>query len=129
MNDDRTHDLDTLMASLRADRTDTRAFLEALAARLDGAMPGQIAIARGGGLFAKKSVKSITLELGEFNFTITDAGHGKLTAQRVRVVRGVALRTEQVSVDDWLLGVVAELREQAESSSRGREALERLLLG
>jgi hypothetical protein len=129
LNEDRTHDLDTLMASLRADMNDAHAFLQALAARLDGAMPGQVEVQRGGGLFAKKAVKRVELQLGDFHFRITDAGHGRLTAERVRVVRGVALRTEQVSVDEWLAGVVAELRTQAESSSRGREALERLLLG
>src|SRR4051812_38333391 len=44
-------DLDLLAASLRADATDTAAFLGALAARLEGAFPGQVEVQRKGGIF------------------------------------------------------------------------------
>src|SRR3954469_2875366 len=52
-------DLDLLAASLRADATDTAAFLEALAARLEGALPGQVEVQRKGGLFGGKGVRRI----------------------------------------------------------------------
>jgi hypothetical protein len=48
-------DLDLLASSLRADAGDTAAFLDALAARLEGAFPGQVEVERKGRLFGAPS--------------------------------------------------------------------------
>jgi hypothetical protein len=40
-------------AGLRADATDLNAFVEARAVKLEGALPGRVAIARHGGLFSR----------------------------------------------------------------------------
>ena len=42
-------DLDLLAASLRADAGDLDAFVEALAAKLEAALPGQVEVERRGG--------------------------------------------------------------------------------
>ena len=123
-------DIDLLLASLRADSADTHAFMQALAARLDGALPGRVTVERGGGLFSRgKTARKIELDAGDHRYTIEDAGHGRLQARQVRVVRGVALKTDDLPVDSWLAELARDLAEEAEASGRGREALERLLLG
>ena len=123
-------DIDLLLASLRADMADTHAFLQALAVRLDGALPGQVEVERRGGLFARDHpVKRIALDLGERRYSIADEGHGRLRAERVNVVRNIALKTEQLSADEWLQSLAADLAGMAQRSERGRMALERLLLG
>jgi len=44
---------DMVAAGLRADAADLDAFVEALAVKLEGALPGRVAIARHGGLFSR----------------------------------------------------------------------------
>jgi hypothetical protein len=127
---DGNQEIDQLLASLRADAGDAHAFLQALAVRLDGALPGQVEITRGGGLFSReKAVKQIDLDLGEQRYSIAEEGRGRLRAQRVHVVRGIALKSDDLSVDTWLQSLAGDLTRLAETSSRAREALERLLIG
>jgi hypothetical protein len=121
-------DLDLLAASLRADATDTAAFLEALATRLEGALPGQVDVQRKGGLFGGKRVRRIEVRLAERHYEIEGNG-GPPTARRRSVVRGIALKTEELSVDAWIEALSADLLELAQTSERGRAALERLLTG
>jgi hypothetical protein len=119
-------DLDLLAASLRADATDTAAFLEALAARLEGALPGQVEVQRKGGLFGGKRVRRIAVRLGDSHYEIEGDG-GPPTARRRTVVRGIALKSEALPVDAWIDALSADLLALAQTSERGRAALERLL--
>jgi hypothetical protein len=107
-------DIDLLLASLRADAHDAHAFLQALATKLDGALPGQVRIGRHGGLFAReKPVQRLKLELDEFRHAIEDAGQGRLKAERTHVVRGIALKTEPLGVEEWIERLAAGLAEAA----------------
>jgi hypothetical protein len=122
-------DLDLLAASLRADASDTAAFLEALAARLEGALPGQVEVQRKGGLFGGgKRVRQIAVRLGDRHYEI-EGDHGALVARRRSVVRGIALKSEELGVDAWIEGLSADLLALAQRSEQGRLALERLLTG
>jgi hypothetical protein len=120
-------DLDLLAASLRADATDTAAFLEALATRLDTALPGQVDVERKG-LFGSKKVRRIAVRLGDSHYEIEGDG-GPPAARRRNVVRGIALKTEELPVDAWIDALSADLLALAQTSERGRAALERLLTG
>jgi hypothetical protein len=122
-------DLDLLAASLRADATDTAASLDALAARLEGALPGQVEVQRKGGLFGGgKRVRRIAVRLGDTHYEI-EGEHGALVARRRNVVRGIALKSEELGVDAWIEGLSADLLALAQRSEQGRLALERLLTG
>src|SRR4051794_16857492 len=122
-------DLDLLAASLRADASDTAAFLEALAARLEGAFPGQVEVERKGGLFGGgKRVRRIAVRLGDSHYEL-EGGHSALAARRRTVVRGIALKSEELGVDAWIEALSADLVALAQQSERGRLALERLLTG
>jgi hypothetical protein len=122
-------DLDLLAASLRADAGDTAAFMEALAARLEGALPGQVDVERKGRLFGgAKQVRRIAVRLGDTHYEIENDG-GAPTARRRSVVRGIALKSEDLGVDAWIDDLSRDLVALAESSERGRAALERLLTG
>ena len=130
MAEEREADIDLLMASLRADAADLHTFLQVLAVKLEDALPGQVHVQRHGGLFSHdKSVAKVAVDLGEHQYSISAGGRGQLQAQRQRVVRGIVLKSEDLSVDDWIRALVVELGQKAESSSQGRAALERLLLG
>jgi len=122
-------DIDALAASLRADASDTAAFLEALATRLEGALPGQVDVDRKGRRFGgAKRVRRIAVRIGDAHYEIEGDG-GALTARRRNVVRGIALKSEELGVDAWIDGLSADLLELAQSSERGRVALERLITG
>ena len=120
-------DLDLLASSLRADAGDTAAFLDALAARLEGAFPGQVEVERKGRLFGgAKRVRRIAVRLGDTHYEVESDG-GAVSARRRNVVRGIALKSEDLGLDAWIDGLSRDLLALAQDSERGRAALERLL--
>ena len=68
---------DMVAAGLRADAADLDAFVEALAVKLEGALPGRVTIARQGGLFSRsKRVREISVDMGECRYSlVSNAGH------------------------------------------------------
>jgi hypothetical protein len=106
---------------------DQRMFLGLLAQMLESALPDEIEIGRKGGLFAKKTVQRVIVTLGENRYTLEDPGRGPLMATRTRIVRGIALKTETVPVEEWLADLGAALDERAGSSAAAREALARMI--
>jgi hypothetical protein len=125
-----TEDFDLLAASLRADTSDLRAYVEALAAKLEGALPGSVRIARRGrGLFGgAKRVEHIAVALGPDELEL-QSDDGRVSCRRRTVVRGIALKNEELSLDEWIDSVSRALVDQAAESERGRAALARLLEG
>ena len=94
---------------------------------LEAALPGEVDIVRHGGLFAKKTVQKVTVALGDNRYGLEDPGRGNLRATRIRVVRGIALKTEELPVQDWVAELGAFLDERARTSAAAREALSRLV--
>ncbi|MDX6645591.1 MAG: hypothetical protein QOK40_1318 [Miltoncostaeaceae bacterium] len=120
---------DLLAASLRADAGDLGAQVEALAVKLEGALPGQCQVERAGGLLARrKRVRRIVVDLGDERFQL-DLDDGRIAPRRARIVRGIVLKTEELGLDGWIDALSAELAEQAQSSERARLAAQRLLEG
>ena len=121
-------DFDLLAASLRADTNDLRAYVEALATKLEGALPGSVHVERrGGGLFGgAKRVARLAVTLGPDELEL-ESGDGTVSCRRRTVVRGIALKNEELSLDAWIDAVSGALVVQASESERGRIALARLL--
>lgn len=120
-------DFDLLAASLRADATDLRAFVEALAAKLEGAFGEHVHVERKGGRFGgDKHVRRIALRLGEDEYELQH-DDGRIDCRRRTVVRGIALKNDELALEDWIDAVSRTLVQEAQSSERGRTALERLL--
>lgn len=124
---DEPADLDLVAASLRADAADLDAFVEALAVRLEGALPGQVAVERKGGLLGgNKRVRHIEVSLGDQRYE-ADVDRGRITCRRRSVVRGIALKTQELDLDAWIDALSRDLVDESERSERGRQALARLL--
>ena len=122
-------DLDLVAASLRADAGDLDAFVEALAVKLEGALPDQVEVERGGGRFGgRKRVRRIEVTLGDQRYE-AEPDHGRVTCRRRSVVRGIALKTQDLDLDAWIAALSQDLVEEADRSERGRLALARLLEG
>ena len=117
-----------LAASLRADAGDTGAFLEALAAKLGGALPQRVRVERGGGLFSHQHpVRRLAANLGEWDYMIEAGPGGSLNAARTHAVRGIALKSEALGLDEWIDDLAADLATLAQRSAQDRAALQRLL--
>jgi hypothetical protein len=120
-------DLDLVAASLRADAADVDAFVEALAVKLEEALPGQVEVERRGGLLGgRKRVRRIEANLGDQRYE-AEVDRGRVTCRRRAVVRGIALKTQELDLDAWIEALSRELVEEADRSERGRQALARLL--
>jgi hypothetical protein len=115
-------------ASLRADATDLSAFVEALAVKLEGALPGGVRVERrGGGLFSReKRVRRISVSFDETRYDL-EREDGTLRTSRRNEVRGIVIKSEPLELDAWIEGLSRELAAQARESERARIALQRLL--
>jgi hypothetical protein len=118
---------DLVAAELRADTTDLKAFVEALAVKLAGSFPGWVRVERRGGLFSgAKPVRRIELTLGDDRYELDHDG-GRVTCVRRAVVRGIAIRSDELGLDDWIDHLARALVREADSTAQGRAALAQLL--
>jgi hypothetical protein len=120
-------DIDLLAASLRADASDLGAFVEALAVKLEEAVPGAVRVERRRSrLRGPKLVRRIALDAGGLRLELR-AGDGAVQTYCSRLSGGIVLKTEQVDTDAWLRALGEALAAQAQLSQSTRQALERLL--
>ena len=121
-------DFERLASSLRADSSDLSTFLEVLASKFEGALPGRAQVDyQGGGMLRRsKSVKRIRVVLGDDHFELA-RDQGGVVARRSKVVRGISLKNDQLSLDGWVAELTKALVQQSSASSADRLALERLL--
>ena len=97
-----------------------------LAAKLTDALPGAATVEHEGGLFSKKRIRRLQVQLGEHRYELARAGRG-LEARHSHSVRGITLKTEELAVERWIEELSRHLAEHARSSEQAREALGRLL--
>ena len=123
-------ELDLAAASVRADRADTQAMIEALAVRLEEALPRMAVVKRRrvGGFRSKHTeVERIAVEMGDERFELAAAGGG-VQCLRTKVVRGIALKRDEVPVDRWIRELVDAVLSTATVGEQARTALEGLVL-
>ncbi len=121
--------VDLLAASLRADMTDLKAFMEALAVKLEGALPAHTVVTRQSSLFSREHpVKEIAVTLGDTQYRLGRERQGPLLALRAKVVRGIVLKTEPIPVEQWVEELATLLAQEANRNAQARAALERFLL-
>jgi hypothetical protein len=121
-------ELDLIAAALRADAANLVTFVEALAAKLEEAVPGLVAVERGrGGLRGRRRVQKLAVDAGGERLELVPHRDG-IEARRARVSGGIVLKTEPIDMDEWMHGVSAALAREAARNGRARAALERLLM-
>ncbi len=120
-------DIDLVTASLRADTSDLRAFVEALAAKLEDAVPGAVSVERRrDGMFGPKQVRRIAVEASGQRLELQAAG-ASIQTRCARLSGGIVLKSEELPTDEWLRALSEALADQARISQTTRQALERLL--
>jgi hypothetical protein len=124
---DRALDIDLIAAALRADSSDLSAFVEALAVKLEEAVPGGVRVERRrDGMFGAKQVRRIALDAGDQRLELERAGAG-IKTRCSRLSGGIVLKRESVDTDAWLEALGQALSAEAKRSQITRQALERLL--
>jgi hypothetical protein len=116
-------------AWFRRANSDMKAFLEGLAVRLEGALPGRVTVDRKrDGLFSREShVARIDITLDNSLYSI-EANRGHATARRSKIVRGITIKSEQVPIPEWLNGLIAEIRALGELAGGAHAALHDFLM-
>ena len=111
-------------AVLRRSETELRAFMEALAVRLEGALPGRVDVQRkrDGLLSQSKHVAKIAVRGDRAVYELARDRSG-LTATRAKLVRGVNISSSSVSPREWLADVRAEVQTLAEQAGSTSDAL------
>jgi len=124
--DDPALEFDLLSASIRADARDLVLFLDVLAGKLQGALPSAVTVEHEGGLFSRKKVKRLRVQLAEHHFDLSRSGQG-LEASHSHSVRGITLKTESVGVDEWIELLSRQVAEHARMNAQARSALNSML--
>jgi hypothetical protein len=131
-----TEDLDpslqvnVLAAALEMDRQESGDLLEFLAKKLELALPQQTTVTRSSKLFSReRPVKEITVRFDDYHYQIGREQHGSLTAKVMKLVRGVVLKTTEISVEQWTIEVAQQLAQLAQHSAQTRSALHKFVLG
>ncbi|MBW4518773.1 MAG: hypothetical protein KME16_03600 [Scytolyngbya sp. HA4215-MV1] len=122
--------VDVLAAALRLDHQETRDLLEFLAQKLEQSLPQATTVTRNRSFFAKEHpVKEILVRFDDYHYQIIREKHGSLSAKVLKVVRGVVLKTTEISVDQWTEEIAQQLAQMAQRSSQTRQALNKFVLG
>lgn len=115
-------DLDA--AGLRRAQTDLRAFSDALAVRLEGALPDRVNVERRrDGLLARSSHVHEIIVRGDQGEYRLHFDKGRLTASRAKTVRGVVISTTELPLDRWLVEVRGEVATLAGAMTSASDAL------
>ena len=119
---------DLVTASLRADAQDLRSFAEALAVKLEDALPDITRVERrGDGLFSRtKRVRRIAVTIDDAAYVLEVDG-ARLTPIRQTEVRGIVLKRDELALDEWIDALGHALAALAAISEQSRAALERML--
>ncbi|MDP9285869.1 MAG: hypothetical protein M3P41_13100 [Actinomycetota bacterium] len=122
-------DVELVAASLRASSNDLKTFVEVLADKLERALPGRVQVERRATRFLgrEKRVDRIQCQLGEQRYVLS-ARNG-IEARRAMAVRGVVLKTEELSLDEWLGALARDLADEARTNEHAQLALQQLLAG
>jgi hypothetical protein len=121
---------DELAAGLRRDSDDLETFHEVLAEKLTQALPpGSVETRRAGLPFqSHRPLTRLAVALEDLSFQAEKTARG-FEYRVSKVVRGIALKTDRITFEEWLEGLARALYDQAAQSEHVRQALERFLTG
>ena len=126
-------DVDALAAALRADAADLDVYARVLTTSLAEALPADmVGIDRDRSLGDRLAgrpgtVRGIRILLGDWELTLTPGSSGVPVAQARQKVRGVAISSREVTLDEWARLLAEGLAKRARASADASAALRRLL--
>lgn len=102
---------------------DHELFIQSLARALQTAFPNEAELRYEGGFLSKKRLAGVSIKLGDDVYSLTKPARGQLESNRTHVVRGIALKTEPLPMDQWLHEVSAQIEARVGKDTSARSAL------
>jgi len=125
---DGAFDLSTAVSQLASNNTDVRIMLKVLVSQLADVLGDRMVVERAGRFRKSDEVRSVRVSLGD------DTLEAVVEGATVRCTighssGGIRIRSQQVSMDEWLTRLLSALQSEAANSERTRAALENLVIG
>lgn len=121
---------EVLAANLKADHGASGDLLEHLAKMLESSYAGGTKITRGGWFMSsKRPVDDLVVRFDDYQFQITRQKHGSVTARSSKLVRGVALKNTDVSMEQCIEDILKELVKLGAKNAATRSALDKFVTG
>lgn len=105
---------------------DAHLFVQSLASLLLSIVPESAEAIEHGGFLQRKQLAGVTVLFGDNRYRMESQGHQVVTS-RTHVVRGIALKTEVMPVEEWIAEVSAQMELVAATNARAKAALQRIL--
>ncbi len=121
---------EVLAARLKEDHGASVDLLEMLARMLESSYSGGTKVTRGGWFMSKeRPVEELSVRFDEWQFQIIRAKHGTVNASSKKLVRGVALKTNEISLEQCIDEIIKEIVKLSEKNSQTRAALDKFITG
>ena len=125
---DGAFDLSTAISQLASNNTDVRIMLKVLVSQLADVLGDRMVVERARRFRKSDEVRSVRVSLGD------DTLEAVVEGATVRCTighssGGIRIRSQQVSMDEWLTRLLSALQSEAANSERTRAALENLVIG
>jgi len=122
-------ELDYVAADLRLHQMDEKAFVEALAVRLEEALSRNVTVTRSSQLFKKeKNVASIKIELVDYHYSLEYHPKNGIVTTIDKIVRNIKLSSKRYTIDEWLQYLTLHVKKCANLESVGMAELEKFLM-
>ncbi len=126
---DDSYDLNMAAAALRSNSTDVRQLVRALCDELSDTLGDRLKVQHGGGRFHKsEDISSVQISMANNLFEASIDG-ASLNCTLGHISGGIRIRSETLSVNDWILKLLESLRDEAAHSDAARLALEKIVIG
>lgn len=126
---DDSYDLNMAAAALRSNSTDVRQLVRALCDELSDTLGDRLKVQHGGGRFHKsEDISSVQISMANNLFEASIDG-ASLNCTLGHISGGIRIRSETLSVNDWILKLLESLRDEAAHSDAARLALENIVIG
>lgn len=126
-NYNQTLEVDVLAAALSIDRQESGELLELLVRKLKRFLPRNTQVQRS--FFGFGAIKTVTLCFDDYHYQISRERYGSIAARMIKVIRGVSIKSTEISLEEWSQKVAEALAQTAARDAKVRDALSQFILG
>ena len=120
-------EVDVLAAALSIDRQESGDLLELLVRKLKRFLPRNTQVQRS--WFGLGAIKTVTLCFDDYHYQISRERYGSIAARMIKVIRGVSIKSTEISLEEWSQKVAEALAETAARDAKVRDALSQFIIG
>ncbi len=124
---DQALSVDVLAAALSLEQCGTGDLLELLARKFSGGLPQNTKIRRR--WFGLGSIRSVKLCFDDREYEVSREKYGAVATRSAQVVRGITIKTTDLSIAEWRQAVAEVLAEKAALNADVRASLNQFILG